>query len=169
MSWNSPLAQSSSQFAATTTSTKEILLGDTSGNIYEAVIDASAGGDPDVPVATALRNFGRGGNLEKHFKLVYSFVDKSSSGRGSSEDFAVTGIRSEIWSGIAGAQQRRRAAVIVTTSTRMYQFVGSVPMSAASVSAGERDEGSMYDDLFKIYRDMTPSTLRGSSTDKLTI
>ena len=161
VSWNSPLEQSSSQVASTTMSTKEILLGDTNGHIYEAVLDASAGGDVDVPVATALRNFGRGGNLERHAKLVYTLNDNDNSRSGSGEEIAeshaITGIRSEIWSGIAGSQQKRRAVVFVTTSSRIYQFVGSVPANAANVSVAERDEGGMYDDLFRLYRDMTPS------------
>ena len=169
VSWNSPLAQSSSQVAQTTTSTKEILLGDTKGNIYECVIDAGVGGEEGSVAATALRPFGRGGNLERHFKLVYSLVDKSTSLRnatsGPSETYAITGLRSEIWAG-AGAgqqqQQKRKAVVVATTATRIYQFVASVPASAANVSIAERDEGGMYDDLFKVYRDSTPSELNST-------
>lgn len=127
VSWNSPLAQSSSQIAQTTTSTKEILVGDTNGNIYECVIDASAGGEENAASA-ALRTFGRGGNLERYHKLVYTLPDKT----------AVTGIRAEIW-GSGPSQQKRRAVVLASTSSRIVQFVGTVPGSAGNVSVAERD------------------------------
>lgn len=165
VSWNSPLAQSSAQVAVTTTSTKEILLGDLNGNIYESVIDASADrGDDTNAAAAALRSLGRGGNLERHFRLVYSLTDKNSATRtsrvSSADNYAITGIRSEIWSGTSstsGVSVRKRAVVLVTTNSRIYQFVGTVPSAAANVSLAERDEGGMYDDLFKVYKDVTPS------------
>lgn len=165
VSWNSPLAQSSSSVAQSTTSTKEILLGDTSGNIYECVIDASVGGEELGVAATALRPFGRGGHLERYFKQVYSLSSSSRGIDNSSHNNAVTGIRAEIWAATPAAQisQRKRAAVIVTTATRIQQFVGTVPAAAATVSVSERDEGGMYEDLFKVYRDTTPSKQRARS------
>jgi len=157
VSWNSPLAQTSSQAAQTTTSTKEILMGDSNGNIYECVIDASAGGESETSAATAaLRTFSRGGSLERHFKMLFSLSEKANPANNT--EYTITGIRSEIWSAVSGAQQRRRAVVIATTRMRLYQFVGTVPSGAVNVSIADRDEGGMYDELFKAYRDMTPST-----------
>lgn len=153
VSWNSPLTQSSSQVAQTTTSTKEILLGDIDGNIYECVIDASVGGEEMGVAATALRPFGRGGNLERYFKHVYTLP------AGESAKNAITGIRAEIWAATSASQnpQRKRAAVIITTASRIQQFLGTVPAAASTVSVSEREEGGMYEDLFKVYRDTTPS------------
>ena len=160
VSWNSPLAQSSSQVAQSTTSTKEILLGDTNGNIYECVIDASVGGEEGSVAATALRPFGRGGALERYFKHIYSLSSSQSSFReADAAANAITGIKAEIWAATSASQnsQRKRAVVIVTTSSRIQQFVGTVPTAAGTVSMSERDEGGMYEDLFKVYRDTTPS------------
>lgn len=162
--WNSPLSQSASQAAQTSTSTKEILLGDVNGNIYECVLDGGAGSGEDVnnAAAAALRSLARSGNVERHFRQIYSLSSDSRAGSGgrssSGNNMAITGIRSEVWSaGNAGQSKRYRAAVIVTTHTRLYQFIGSVASAAANVSVAERDEGGMYDDLFKAYRDVLPS------------
>lgn len=156
--WNSPLSQSTSQNAQTTTSTKEILLGDLNGNIYECVLDGGAGSGEDAgnnAAAAALRSLARSGNVEKHFKQVYSVVNE---GRSNNNTSPITGLKAEVWSQGSSSQSRRfRAAVVVTTQTRLYQFIGTVPSAAANVSVADRDEGGMYEDLFKTYRDTLPS------------
>jgi hypothetical protein len=163
ISWNSPLAQSTSTNAQTTTSTKEILLGDVNGNIYECVLDGGAGSGDEAAgnaAAAALRSLARGGNAEKHFKLLYTISsDNRSGGRSNNrESMAITGLKAELWSAGSATQNKRfRAAVIATTQSRLYQFVGTVPAAAANVSVAERDEGGMYEDLFKVYRDTLPS------------
>lgn len=157
--WNSPLSQSTSQNAQNTTSTKEILLGDLRGNIYECVLDGGAGSGEDTgnnAAAAALRSLARSGNVEKHFKHVYAVSGES---RSNSNTAAITGLKAEVWSqGSSSSQSKRfRAAVVVTTHSRLYQFIGSVPSAAANVSVADRDEGGMYEDLFKTYRDTLPS------------
>ena len=157
IAWNAPLAESSSQVARTTSSTKEILIGDVKGNIHEVVLDGSAGPEEGSTAAAALRTFSRGG-LERHCKLVYSLGRAEGAGN---ESLAITGLRSDIWAATSARSQsansRRRAVVIATTASRIYQFIGSVPAGASNASTAERDEGGMYDDLFKVYRDLSPS------------
>lgn len=161
VAWNSPLSQSTSSNAQTTTSTKEILLGDLNGNIYECVLDGGAGSGEEVnnAAAAALRSLARSGNAERHFRQIYSLSsDNRSFTSGSSSTNAITGLEAELWSiGNTTQNKRFRAAAIVTTNTRLYQFIGTVPAAAANVSVAERDEGGMYDDIFKLYRDTLPS------------
>lgn len=169
VAWNSPLAQSSSQNAQSTSSTKEILLGDSNGNIYECVLDGSSGSGEEVgnAAAAALRSLSRSGNAERYFKLVHSISDNktTASNKARLGEVTITGLKAEIWASTSSAQNRRRAAVLVTTSSRLYQFMGSVPVSAANASSVERDEGGMYDDFFRLYRDTLPSEHWGYRQD----
>lgn len=119
ISWSS----SSSSSSAASFSTREILLGTATGQILETTLL-----DPTLAETSAfsLPVPGRSGSVERYVKLLYTLPDRQ----------AITGLRCETWG--------KRAAVIATTQTRIYQFIGSL--------SGRREEdGGMLGTLFQPY------------------
>ncbi|SCV68374.1 BQ2448_495 [Microbotryum intermedium] len=88
-----------------TFSTRDILLGTASGQILETCLL-----DPTLSESTSfsLPVPGRSGNSERYVKNLFTLADRQ----------AVTGLRRESWG--------KRAVVIATTRTRIYQFVGTL-------------------------------------------
>lgn len=130
ISWSS----SSSSSSAASFSTREILLGTATGQILETTLL-----DPTLAETSAfsLPVPGRSGSVERYVKLLYTLPDRQ----------AITGLRCETWG--------KRAAVIATTQTRIYQFIGSL--------SGRREEdGGMLGTLFQPY---TSGEVQPSSFD----
>lgn len=129
---------SSSSTSSTSFSTREILLGTATGQILETTLL-----DPTLAESSSfsLPVPGRSGAPERYLKHLYTLRERQ----------AVTGLRCETWG--------KRAAVIVTTQTRIYQFVGNL--------GGQRrdEEGSMLEGMFQQYAsgDLQPSALRLSA------
>lgn len=131
----------SSPASSTSFSTREILLGTTTGQILETNLVeptlVTEGGGFSLPVP------GRAASPEKYVKQLLTLPERQS----------VIGLRYETWSG-------RRAAVIAATATKVYQFVGD-----ASVLAGPRgnrdDESGVLEIVLNAYasNDLRPSTL----------
>jgi vacuolar protein sorting-associated protein 18 len=107
--------------SAHSTSTREILVGARNGSIYEAVIDAEE--DFFKPP-------------DRHCQTVFSLPERPP----------ITGIRFEYFP----PTEPKRALVIVTTPSRICQFVGSP-------DRGSQDGGRVFAGLFAGYRDTAPS------------
>ncbi|GJJ08739.1 hypothetical protein Clacol_002958 [Clathrus columnatus] len=116
VAWNRPALLSSA-----TTSTKEILLGDRNGVLYEACLDA---GEELFK------------SLEKYVQSVYTLPDRQS----------VTGIDFVYFP----PSDFKKGLVLVTTATRIYQFVGKVDRRSD-------DAGKVFNTLFAAYQDLVPS------------
>lgn len=103
------------------TSTREILIGARSGMIYEAVLDAQD-------------DFFK--SQERYLQTVFTL----------SERHPVTGISFDFFP----PMDQRRALILVTTATRIYQFVGTPDRRS--------DEGGrMFSRLFAYYNENAPS------------
>ncbi|KAG8908085.1 hypothetical protein FRB99_000529 [Tulasnella sp. 403] len=102
--------------------TREILIGGRNGTIYEAVIDAHD-------------DFFK--SQDRYLQAVYTLPDKQ----------AVSGIKFETFSGPDA--KSRRAAILVTTNTRIYQFTGSLEKKGDDV-------GKLFESLFEVYRTTAP-------------
>ncbi|KAJ3569421.1 hypothetical protein NP233_g5052 [Leucocoprinus birnbaumii] len=109
--------------SAHTTSTREILIGARNGTIYEAVLDAE-------------EDFFK--SQERYLQSVFTL----------SERHPITGLRFNYFN----AADAKRALVVVTTTTRIYQFVGSVDRKTDEV-------GKVFLQLFAGYRDTAPKIL----------
>ncbi|KAM0793369.1 hypothetical protein ACM66B_000824 [Microbotryomycetes sp. NB124-2] len=100
-------------------STREILLGARTGQIIETCIL-----DPTLSESSAFSIPGRSNNPERYVKVLYSLPERQ----------AVTGLKYETWN--------KRAVVIATTNTRIYQFAGGL--------ASRREEDApLLDALFQ--------------------
>lgn len=116
--------------------TREMLIGGRNGTIYEALLDK----DEDFLFRSQ----------ERYFQPVFSLPERHP----------ITGIRFDIFP----PSNPRRALVIVTTVSRIYQFVGPI----------EKDDViGRFSPLFATYRDIAPSectscahTLRVSDSSK---
>lgn len=109
--------------AAHTTSTREILVGARNGTLYEAVLDAQ-------------EDFFK--SQERYLQPVFTLPERQP----------VTGLQVNAFP----VTDPQRALVLVTTPTRIYQFVGAVP------PAGRSEEGGrVYSALFAGYNDAAPS------------
>lgn len=119
VSWSpSAVTTSSASF-----STKEILLGTTTGQILETtLVDPSLTESSSFSIPVP----GRSGAPERYVKHLFTL----------SERVAITGIKCETWG--------KRTAIIVTTKTRIYQFVGSL-------SGKREEEGGMLEATFQLY------------------
>lgn len=120
VSWT-PASSSSS---AASFSTREILLGTATGQILETALL-----DPTLAESTSfsLPVPGRSGAPERYVKLLYTLPERQ----------AISGLKCETWG--------KRAAIIATTKTRIYQFI-------ATVTGGRRDEdGGMLEAAFSPY------------------
>ena len=138
--------------STTLVSTREILLGTRSGDIYEAVITAPAGPDPDEGDffdKLARRTAGAGADraqIDRIVRHVFTLPERQPITGISVEPFPRSSSASSTSSSGSTAQ---RAVVIATTSTRIYEFVG--PLGKAT-KADESESESLYDKLFEPYR-----------------
>ncbi|EPQ60538.1 hypothetical protein GLOTRDRAFT_102290 [Gloeophyllum trabeum ATCC 11539] len=103
------------------TSTREMLIGARNGTIYEAVLDAE-------------EDFFK--SQERYLQSLFSLPERHP----------VTGIKFDLFP----ASDPRRALVIVTTPSRIYQFVG-VP------DRRTEEGGRIFSNLFASYRDVAPT------------
>ena len=103
------------------TSSREILIGARSGTIYEALLD----GAEDLFKST-----------DRYLQPVFSMPEKQP----------ITGLRFDMFPPL----DPKKALVVATTPTRIYQFVGAPERKG--------DEGKVFTNLFASYRDATPST-----------
>jgi len=104
-------------------STREILIGARNGVIYEAVLDAE-------------EDFFK--SQERYLQSVFSLPEKHP----------ITGIKFNHYP----PSDPKKALVLVTTPTRIYQFVGPVERKPD-------DTGRVFNALFATYRDTAPSNL----------
>lgn len=114
--------------ASHSTSTREFLVGGRNGTIYEAVLDAED-------------DFFK--SQERYLNPVYSLPERHP----------ITGLRFDFFP----PHDPKRALVIATTPTRIYQFIGN--------SEKRNDDGGRFTSLFNLYRDTVPSTLPGRSLE----
>ena len=105
------------------TSTREILIGARNGTIYEAVLDAED-------------DFFK--SQERYLQSVFALPERHP----------ITGIKFEY----TPAADPKRALVLATTPTRIYQFSGPV-------NRKPDENGRVFSNLFAQYRDAAPSTL----------
>lgn len=113
--------------AAHATSTREILIGGRNGTIYEAVLDAQ-------------EDFFK--SQERYLQPVFTLPERHP----------VTGLNFDFFP----PMDQRRALVLVTTPTRIYQFVGTPDKRS-------EDGGRVFSRLFASYTDTAPSTLSSLS------
>lgn len=106
------------------TSTREMLIGARNGSIYETVLDAE-------------EDFFK--SPDRYCQHVYSLSEKP----------AITGIKFDFFP----PSDAKKALVIVTTASRIYQFVGSPDRRLEE----GRDTGRVFMGLFASYKDMVPS------------
>ncbi|KAF8973878.1 DigA protein [Flammula alnicola] len=105
------------------TSTREILIGARNGTIYEAVLDAE-------------EDFFK--SQERYLQSVFSLPERPP----------ITGIKFDY----LPLSDPKQALVIVTTPTRIYQFVGPVDKKS-------EDAGRVFTSLFVTYRETAPKIL----------
>lgn len=103
------------------TSTREMLVGARNGTIYEAVLDAE-------------EDFFK--SQERYLQPVFTLPERHP----------VTGLKFDTFPPL----DPKRALVVATTATRIYQFVG-IP------DRRSEDGGKMFSSLFGSYRDTAPS------------
>ena len=109
--------------SAHSTSTREMLIGARNGTIYEAVLDAE-------------EDFFK--SQERYLQPVFTLPERHP----------VTGLKFDMFPPL----DVRKALVLVTTATRIYQFVG-IP------DRRSEDGGRVFSALFGSYRDTAPSEL----------
>ncbi|KAK2461658.1 hypothetical protein APHAL10511_006121 [Amanita phalloides] len=105
------------------TSTREILIGAKNGTIYEAVLDA----EEELFKSQ-----------ERYLQAVFTLPERH----------AVTGLRFDFFP----SSEQRKALIIVTTPTRIYQFVGTLDRKF-------EEGGRVFSSLFATYRDTVPKIL----------
>lgn len=103
-----------------TTSTREILIGGRNGSIYEAVLDAE-------------EDFFK--SQERYLQSVFSLPERHP----------ITGIKFDFFP----PSDPKKALVIVTTPSRIYQFIGAPDRRSD-------DGGRVFAGLFANYRDTAP-------------
>lgn len=114
----------SSLLSSQSTSTREMLIGARNGTIYEAILD----GAEDMFKSQ-----------DRYLQSLFSLPEKH----------AITGIRFDMFPPL----DPKKALVVVTTPTRIYQFVGTPDKRSD-------DGGRVFSGLFASYRDSTPSRLK---------
>lgn len=112
----------SALLSSQSTSTREVLIGARNGVIYEAVLD----GAEDLFKSQ-----------DRYLQSLFSLPEKHP----------ITGIRFDMFPPL----EPKKALVVVTTPTRIYQFVGTPDRRAD-------DGGRIFTSLFANYRETTPST-----------
>ncbi|KAF8912996.1 Pep3/Vps18/deep orange family-domain-containing protein [Gymnopilus junonius] len=105
------------------TSTREILIGARNGTIYEAVLDAE-------------EDFFK--SQERYLQSVFSLPERHP----------ITGIKFDYFP----PSDPKKALVLVTTPTRIYQFAGTVDRKSEEV-------GRVFTNLFMAYRELAPKIL----------
>lgn len=115
---------SSKPSTSKTPSTREIVLGARNGTIYETVLDAHD-------------DFFK--SQDRYLQTLLTLPEKQP----------VHGIITETFS--SPDAKTRRAAILVTTPTRLYQFTGLLDKKGD-------DGGKVFDSLFEPYRSTAPST-----------
>ncbi len=108
------------------TSTREMLIGARNGTIYEAVLDAE-------------EDFFK--SQERYLQPVFTLPERHP----------VTGLKFDMFPPL----DPKKALVLVTTATRIYQFVG-IPERRSE------EGGRVFSALFASYRDTAPSELQFS-------
>lgn len=108
--------------SAHTTSTREILIGARNGVIYEAVLDAE-------------EDFFK--SHERYLQTVFSLPERHP----------ITGVKFDFFP----PSDPKKALVIVTTPSRIYQFLGTPDRTS-------QEGGRVFTALFSNYRDTPPST-----------
>ncbi len=103
------------------TSTREILIGANNGTIYEAVLDAE-------------EDFFK--SQERYLQSVFTLPERHP----------ITGIRFDFFP----PSEQRKALIVVTTPTRIYQFIGAPDRKS-------EEGGKVFSSLFMSYRDNVPS------------
>ncbi|KAG5718797.1 Vacuolar protein sorting-associated protein 18 like protein [Termitomyces sp. T112] len=109
--------------ASHSTSTREILIGGRNGTIYEAVLDAE-------------EDFFK--SLERYLQAVFSLPERHP----------ITGIKFDFFP----PTDPKKVLVIVTTASRIYQFVGAPDRKSD-------DGGRVFSGLFSMYRETVPKIL----------
>ena len=117
--------------SSNSTSTREILIGARNGTIHEAVLDAE-------------EDFFK--SHERYMQNVFSLPERHP----------ITGIRFDLFP----PSDPRKALVIVTTPSRIYQFVG-VPEKRSD------DPGRLFTGLFGSYKDTAPSASHSYSLRRM--
>lgn len=107
--------------ASHSTSTREILIGGRNGTIYEAVLDAE-------------EDFFK--SYERYLQTVFSLPERHP----------ITGINFDFFP----PADPKKALVIATTASRIYQFVGTPDKRSD-------DGGRVFSGLFSTYRETVPS------------
>ena len=145
--------------------TREILIGTHSGDIYEVVITAPVGSDPDdgdIFDKIARRTAGNGaerGDVDRVARHMITLPERQPVTGLAAETFPRSNQPSisndaAVAAGAPPSSTLRRAVVIATTSTRIYEFVGIL----AKPRTDESDSHSLFDKLFLPYRgDASPN------------
>ena len=107
------------------TSTREMLIGARNGTIYEAVLDAE-------------EDFFK--SQERYLQPVFTLPERHP----------VTGLKFDMFPSL----EPKKALVLVTTATRIYQFVGTPDRRS-------EEGGRVFSALFGSYRDTAPSEFSG--------
>ncbi|KAE8215675.1 hypothetical protein CF327_g1075 [Tilletia walkeri] len=163
VAWNrsSAAAQTftSKREGAQMTTTREILLGTRSGDIYEAVLTAPINGGPeegDFLDRLARRTAGGGGSSEvdRSCRHVYTLSERQP----------IIGLEAIPFPASNGTKDRvRKGAVIAATSSRIFEFVGTF-----GVVRGEEPDGEfVYDRLFEPYRTSISPNLKSELPGEL--
>lgn len=103
------------------TSTREILIGARNGTIYEAALDAE-------------EDFFK--SQERYLQSIFSLPERHP----------ITGIKFDYFP----PTDPKKALVLITTATRIYQFVGPIDRKS-------EDVGRVFTSLFTAYRETAPS------------
>ncbi|SPO29308.1 related to DigA protein [Ustilago trichophora] len=143
--------------------TREILVGTRTGDIYEVVITAPVGSDPDdgdIFDKIARRTAGNGaerGDVDRVVRHMTTLPERQPVTGLAAETFpraSHSSSAANTSTGASSSSELRRAVVIATTSTRIYEFVGVL----AKQRSDESDSHSLYDKLFLPYRgDSSPN------------
>lgn len=167
IAWH-PRASSSSSSSSRSSSTREILVGSRSGSIFEAVLvppatnpddDESQGDFLDRlarrtagAASSSIGVGGSGSEIDRVFRTLFTL----------SEPQAISGLTVTHFGGGTGGG-RTKAAVVATTSTRIYEFVGGM-----GKEQGRKDEGneavSAYAKVFEPYKGTVPNLSECSAT-----
>ncbi|KAK0526251.1 tethering complex subunit [Tilletia horrida] len=136
-------------------STREILLGTRSGDVYEVILTAPLNGGPeegDFLDRLARRTAGGGGSseIDRSCRHVYTLAERERI-------VGLEAVQLPSGGGAGGASKdkARKAVVIAATPTRIFEFAG-----ICGSGRGEDSDGDfVYDRLFEPYRSnsMTPN------------
>lgn len=144
---NAPAHGSKRASSTQQTTTRQILVGTQSGDIFEAVLTAPLDGDGDegdfldrLARRTAGAGAG-GGDVDRVLRHLFSLSERQP----------VTGLMAVPFAPNGG---RSKAAVVATTSTRIYEFIGPIGKERRE-DASATD--SLYAALFEPYKGSVPN------------